>query len=194
MNWPGLAFLKCGQAVDILPVQTPSDEKCTLLICGIRPVKDPLMAVRGWEQANVSGKLKVIGPIIDVEYGSELQQAIKGTDSIEHIPYMEHADLMTELSRAYSTINSSLSEGQSAAVLESMAAGVPVIARDIPGNAIVTDDCGLKFENVDELAKRIQTLYHDGELRQLLGNNAREYIKKHHALEIERDFYRKLFS
>ena len=87
----------------------------------------------------------------------------------------------------------SVSEGQSAAVLESMAAGVPVIAHSIPGNNfIVHNETGLKFNTVDELANCLKTLFANRNSRAEIGKKARSYIQTNHSFDMEKDFYRKL--
>ena len=110
-------------------------------MCGIRPVKDPLFGIECWNHfkglTESEIKLKIIGPIIDEEYGSRVLEAIKQSNQIEHVNYMEHDELLNEIASAYLTLNTSISEGQSAAVLESMSSGVPVLARDIPGRNLV---------------------------------------------------------
>ena len=142
----------------------------------------------------MSGKFKIVGPIIDCDYAKEVLEMISKEDTIEYIEYMDHPELMKMLGSSYATINSSISEGQSAAVLESMASGVPVIARSIPGNSFIDDQCGLKFDTIDELSEKIRLIFADNQLRDQLGQNARLYIGRHHSFENERDIYRKLIT
>ena len=150
--------------------------------------------LNGWQKANVSGKLKIVGPVIDYDYAKQVFEIIDKDTSVEYIEYMDHPELMNMLGTSYATINSSISEGQSAAVLESMASGVPVIARNIPGNSFIDDQCGLKFDTIDEMSEKIRLIFDDNQLRDQLGQNARSYIDKHHSFENECELYRKLIS
>ena len=41
-----LEFIKCQQAVRLQPIQPTNEDKFILLVCGIRPVKDPITAIK----------------------------------------------------------------------------------------------------------------------------------------------------
>ena len=41
-----LQFIKCQQAVRLQPIQPTNEDKFILLVCGIRPVKDPITAIK----------------------------------------------------------------------------------------------------------------------------------------------------
>ena len=115
--------------------------------------------------------------------------------------------MMDILSSSFLTLNSSESEvsltlyhkaaiigfqGQSAAVLESMSYGVPVLAHDIPGNSFIVDEkTGLKFSSEDEFATKLATLLQSEKRRDEIGMNAYFYIKENHSTDNEGDFYRK---
>lgn len=90
----------------------------------------------------------------------------------------------------------SLSEGFSLAYLEALAAGLPVIASDIPENREVDPDsrATLFFEtgNPRALAERIEKLATDANLRQELGKHARPLVRRYRADEVGPVFYKAL--
>jgi glycosyltransferase involved in cell wall biosynthesis len=90
----------------------------------------------------------------------------------------EPADVAVELSAAQFAIHPSLTEGLSNAILEELAAGLPVVALDIKANAqVITDgEEGLlvKAEDVDALASAIDLLARDVRLRSRLSAKARD--------------------
>ena len=78
-------------------------------------------------------------------------------------------------------------EGQSNAVLEAMAAGVPVVATDIPGNRdlVVPEETGYLVPVGDraEFARKSTWLFDDEPLRQRMGAAGRERIITHFTVE-----------
>jgi glycosyltransferase involved in cell wall biosynthesis len=78
-------------------------------------------------------------------------------------------------------------EGQSNAIMEAMAAGVPVIATDIPGNRdlVVDGETGYLVPLSDriEFARRTTWLFDDEALRRRLGDAGRQRILTHFTVE-----------
>jgi glycosyltransferase involved in cell wall biosynthesis len=80
----------------------------------------------------------------------------------------------------------SASESLSNVILESMAAGVPVVASNVGGNPeLVAGDRGILFapENVDEAVAAIETLLRDPARRAELGINARRFAQENFSAE-----------
>ena len=74
-----------------------------------------------------------------------------------------------------------------------MSYGVPVLARDIPGNSFIVDEkTGLKFSSEAEFTTRLEKLLQNEKRRDEIGMNGYFYIKENHSTEIEGDFYRKM--
>ncbi|OPZ68102.1 MAG: putative glycosyltransferase EpsD [bacterium ADurb.Bin478] len=74
----------------------------------------------------------------------------------------------------------SLSEGFSNAILEAMAAGVPVIATTVGGNgeAVIPEETGLLVAPADRdaIAAAVQRLYHSPSLAAAMGTRGRQRI------------------
>lgn len=70
--------------------------------------------------------------------------------------------------------------------LESMAAGVPVVASDrgLEGMAVENPLRALRANTVEEYVKAISRLFEDANLRRILSQNGRDYIENHHTWEI----------
>ncbi|XP_035768987.1 glycosyltransferase 1 domain-containing protein 1 isoform X2 [Neolamprologus brichardi] len=111
-----------------------------LLVCGLRRVKDPLYLVEvfsKWHCENLLNVLVIIGPKIDPVLSAEVETVVKRTAGVFLAQERCQQELHAAMKRCFAVVNSSVSEGMSAAILEAIDLGVPVLARNIPGNAAV---------------------------------------------------------
>lgn len=78
-------------------------------------------------------------------------------------------------------------EGQSNAILEAMATGLPVVASDIPGNRdlVIPDETGFLVPVGDRgnLARRTQLLLNDAALARRLGEAGRQRVRSEFSVE-----------
>jgi glycosyltransferase involved in cell wall biosynthesis len=89
------------------------------------------------------------------------------------------------------------SESLSNVVLESMAAGVPVVASRVGGNSeLVSEQRGLLVPPDDEaaLAAAVERLLNDAALRAELGRNAREYAQANFSMKQMHERYEGLYT
>ena len=130
-----------------------------LLPAGLRPVKDVLWAADAVEErvkgiassSTVSSSsspafvLAVIGPSLDAPYASLVAQKARasygaeGARAFTQVPPVARRVALEYVRAAAGVLNTSLSEGQSGALLEAAALGTPVLARDVPGNRALLD-------------------------------------------------------
>ncbi len=93
--------------------------------------------------------------------------------------YLKSADLYTLSSRH---------EGFPVAPLEAMACGLPIVATEVPGIPDILDDYedsgGIRVpcENAAQLALAIKRLLEDKDLRQQMGQRARQRVESHFSL------------
>ncbi|XP_057687496.1 glycosyltransferase 1 domain-containing protein 1 isoform X3 [Corythoichthys intestinalis] len=167
-----------------------------LLICGLRRVKDPLFLVESfseWHSENPQNVLVIIGPRIDPVLTDEVEAVVKRTAGVFLAREMSQPELHAAMKRCFALVNSSVSEGMSAAILEAMDLGLPVVARDIPGNkAVVQHEVnGLLYSSPEEFVHQSQRLLSDHELRERVIRDAKVYVVKHHSLKQERETYQR---
>ncbi|KAL7391050.1 hypothetical protein ABVT39_003448 [Epinephelus coioides] len=168
-----------------------------LLVCGLRRVKDPLYLIEvfsEWHCENPLNVLVIIGPKIDPVFTVEVEAVVKRTAGVFLAQERSQQELHAAMKRCFALVNSSVSEGMSAAILEAMDLCVPVLARDIPGNAAIVQHefTGLLYSSPQEFVHQSQRLLSDHELRERVVRNGKLYVEEHHSLKQERETYQRL--
>jgi glycosyltransferase involved in cell wall biosynthesis len=104
----------------------------------------------------------------------------------EHINFLgDQRDVPSMLSAGDMYVSASYSEGLSMALLEAMAAGLPILATDV-GDApvLLADGRGVLLSPKDEslLAEKMYDLINQSpEMRRSMGEKARSYVEKNHS-------------
>ncbi|XP_044245733.3 glycosyltransferase 1 domain-containing protein 1 isoform X2 [Ursus arctos] len=135
-----------------------------LLVCGLRQVKDPLYLVDAfseWHREEPNVYMVIVGPEVDPVFTREVKAKVKRTAGVRLLGEMPQGDLHAALRNCFAVVNSSMSEGMSAAILEDFV----------------------------QLAKR---LVREPALEKELVANGREYVRRYHSWQAERDTYQNL--
>ncbi|CAM5161909.1 unnamed protein product [Eretmochelys imbricata] len=177
--------------------QDTENVRLFLLICGLRRVKDPLYLVdvfSEWHRREPHIHLVIIGPAVDPQFTSEVNEKVNRAPGVHLLQEIPQDDLHAAVKRCFAVVNSSISEGMSAAILEAMDLDVPVLARNIPGNAAIIrhKDTGLLFTDPQEFVQLSKSLMNDPSLERKIVTKAKAYVKKHHSWECEREAYQNL--
>jgi len=129
---------------------------------------------------------------------SEIEKTIQKynlKDKIRIVGNMENVSDYLKISDIF--IHSSKGEGCSNAILEAMAAGLPIIASNTGGTSeIVTKDNGFLFEyqNVNELQKQLAWCMENKEKCKKLGEHSLNAIKKHFTISRMMENYYKIIN
>jgi glycosyltransferase involved in cell wall biosynthesis len=117
-------------------------------------------------------------------------------ERIRFIPFLPKSKYRDYLSKCSIFVLPSMAEAFGVVIIEAMASGKPVIARNIIGpRDIVTHDYnGFLFQTVGELKKYIQLLLSDKALRMKLGSNARNTVEKKFTFKKIATKYLKLYD
>ncbi|XP_076722516.1 glycosyltransferase 1 domain-containing protein 1 isoform X2 [Callospermophilus lateralis] len=168
-----------------------------LLICGLRQVKDPLYLVDAfseWHQEEPNVYLVIVGPEVDPVFTREVKARVKRAAGVRLMGEMQREDLHAALRNCFALVNSSVSEGMSAAILEAMDLEVPVLARNIPGNAALVKHgvTGLLFADPQEFVQLAKRLIRDPALEREIVAQGRAHVQRHHSWQAERETYQHL--
>jgi glycosyltransferase involved in cell wall biosynthesis len=129
---------------------------------------------------------------------SELERQANELGIGEQVRFLgDRRDVPSILASLDITVLPSASESLSNAILESMAAGVPVIANQVGGNIeLLANDRGILLppNDLDAFAAAIEKLAADTPLRESLGRNARKFAQENFTVEQIRKRHEQLYS
>ncbi|KAL4660418.1 glycosyltransferase 1 domain-containing protein 1 [Arapaima gigas] len=170
-----------------------------LLVCGLRRVKDPLYLVEAfseWHRKEPSVVLIIIGPKRNMWMAglTLLSWHFHRVMGVFLAQERSREDLHAILQHSFALVNSSVSEGMSAAILEAMDLGVPVMVRNVPGNAAIVhhEETGLLYSSPQEFVDLSKRLLRDRCLLERLVRNGKQYTEECHSISKERRAYQKL--
>ncbi|NWY38104.1 GL1D1 protein, partial [Sylvia atricapilla] len=171
-----------------------------LLVCGLRRVKDPLYLVEvfsEWHRKDPSVHLGIIGPAVTLCVPltpSPVCVCVCRAPGVHVLQELPQEELHAALRACCALVNTSTSEGMSAAILEAMDLDIPVLARNIPGNAAIIQhkETGLLFSSPQEFVALSKSLMNDPILEKEITARAKAYVRKHHSWEGERRTYQNL--
>ncbi len=158
---------------------------------GIRKVKNVPVAISmlaSLYECNPRIRLWIVGPVIEKEEGNRVLKLIEqNAHWVRYLGQIPHREMGGIYRCADVVINTSLSEGQSSAILEAMAMGIPVIGSDIAGNRsiICHGKTGFLYRDERQFSQVASRLMESIELRKIVGLSGKEYVKNHHQVEKE---------
>jgi len=131
--------------------------------------------------------------------GSKLKKKIRDLGIDEHVRFLgQRRDVPELLQVSDIGLLCSHEEGFSNALLEYMAAGLPVVATNVGGNAeaVIDGVTGLLVpaKNPDALARAILRLVHDPAARQGMGTAGRTRVQQNFSLETCLNGYEVLYQ
>ena len=164
---------------------SPQDGKYILFVGSIerRKALDVLIDALAQLRSKTEGTapvLVIVGPVTEPQYGVGLRQHIADLglkDSVQFRGFLLPGELAGVYAGASLLVLSSLEETAPACITEAMAAGLPVVATRVGGVSYMVSngETGFLVEpgDVETLAARIETLWHDPELRKQMGNRSK---------------------
>lgn len=174
-------------------------EPALLLPSGLRAVKDVFFLIEeiAWLQKKYP-KLQflIAGMVLDENIYETLKQYIEKYSWIHFLENVPIENMVSLYKWAHIVLNTSISEGQSSAILEAMQTGCVVLARNNPGNASIIEDGinGYLFNDGNEFLEKIELVLTEHEKAQWIIDNAKNYVQTNHFFEDEIGAFMKLYQ
>jgi glycosyltransferase involved in cell wall biosynthesis len=157
---------------DLLP------DNYVLFLGRFSPEKNCHLLIEAFEHLHTDMKLVLAGGSSHSDaYANRLRR--HESEQIRFLPWVSGRDLEELVSNAALFVLPSELEGLSLALLDAMAAGVPVLTSDIPENREVVEGAGFTFRRGDQtdLERMLDLLVHDPGLRRQSAVRGRERIQ-----------------
>lgn len=177
--------------VDRNPPATGSRGIC---VANISPWKNQVALIDACRQLLDSGVCELVfaGSLPpEHPYTAEFEARLRDVPRIHHLGFLTGSQIRTETDQCGFLVLPSLQENCPMAILEAMAAGVPVAAANVGGvpDLIHDGETGLLFDprNPDDIRRQVGSLAANAELRRRLGENAkREALRRFHPRVVAR--------
>ena len=175
----------------ISPSKKEPDSFLFFLPAGIRKVKNIPAAISMLHDLSLRYpqlRLWLVGPVLEEAEGKIVLDLVsRHKDWIRYLGQVPHEDMAAVYHQADVVLNTSLSEGQPATILEAMGYAVPVLASDIPGNSsiISNGETGFLYKNRNEFLDYAEKLMNNNKIRESIGHSAKAYVRQHHSSERE---------
>jgi glycosyltransferase involved in cell wall biosynthesis len=169
------------------------------------PIKDVMTLIKAFkivinDMQNV--KLYLIGPTDeDPEYYKQCNNLIKLLKLDDRVVFTGRVDVSEYLRKIDIFALTSISEGQPLTILESMAAGIPVVATNVGGCSEMIeknkyeDACGIitKLASPNETAAAFIKLLKDPVMRNNMGENGMKRVKRAYSKQMVIDSFKNFY-
>jgi glycosyltransferase involved in cell wall biosynthesis len=172
------------------PWKIPPSNVVFLHPAGIRPVKGNLELLHMFEKvAGAGGSVLIFcGPVLDDDYGRRFFKALEECPWAMHIGEVPVDAMPSVLQAADVVVNNSLSEGFSNILHEAACLGVPILARDIPGNLVAFEPerQGWLYHSPEDFVRQAIHLAKHPEVRHRLSRPMTPRPLEEEALQLEK--------
>jgi len=164
------------------------DSFYVISIARLVKIKDHKTLIRGFRKVAEREKRAMLLILGDGPMRGELEGLTREMGLEDRVRFMGHQDNISQwLSISDVSVLSTHIEGFSSTILESMAAGIPVIATAVGGNLEAVQDGVTGYltphEDGGAITDRLLELMSDPSLRQRMGQKARELVRDRFSIE-----------
>jgi len=174
------------------PTNTPTDQRTFKVLYAGRfdPIKAIPLGIRAFAKFNKKYPDSIFDIIGDGPEKKRIEREIEKADirdNVNMISWLPREELVKRMREADVFLFPSLRDGGGAVVVEAMASGISVICLDLAGPGFhIQNRWGIKIEArnpeyvVIEMAKALEKLYLNPELRKQMGANARRRAEEYY--------------
>jgi len=180
--------------------QSECKGKDILWLARISPEKRPFESLRIMKEVVKSipdARLHIVGASAKPEYEKKLKKAVSRMGLSKNVLlYGAQTDVMQYYYNASVFLMTSVFEGFSMTLQESMLAGLPVVMYDLPYLTITKDNPGIisvSQEDAIAASSAIVELLSDGRKRKKIGNAARKFIEQYRDYDFK-GIWKKIFD
>ena len=199
-KWQGKTYLFPVNGISkedldlLLKFEKKGNNKFKVLSAGkLLPIKGFSLAIKAFKFFSdkvPETELEIIGDGPELPRLKNLSQKLKIQNKIKFKKWMQRNEFLKELTNCDVFLFPSLRDGGGQVVVEAMAAQKPVVCLDIAGPGFhISDEWGIKIKPsfpkkaIQEMAKALERLYFDKELRARLGKKARKKAEEFYHWE-----------
>lgn len=185
-------------------IENKSDKFCVLSAGKLIKIKGFDLSIRAFKAFNdkvPNAKFIIIGEGPELKHLKKLADDLKLGEKIVFESWIPREKLLHKMSTCSVFLFPSLRDGGGNVVVEAMAVGVPVVCFDLAGPGFhINDSCGIKIKPDDpkqavyDMAKALEKLYFNKELRDKLGRGARERAEREYNWEKLGDKLNKIYK
>lgn len=177
----------------------PKGYPAILLPAGLRKVKDIFFLMdelRILKKKYLHLQFVIAGVVLDEKIYEKLRTYIKKYAWVHFFENVPLEKMVSLYEWADVVLNTSISEGQSSALLEAMDRGCIILGRNNPGNASMIHDGinGFLFEDGHDFLKKFESILNDDAQAETIIENGKSYVWANHRFEDEIVAFIKLYE
>jgi glycosyltransferase involved in cell wall biosynthesis len=180
-------------------VNVPIGYPNLLLPAGLRPVKDVLFVMENIIKLKVGFpnlQFTIVGTVLDDNVHKQVQEVVERYPWVRFINDVPLAKMPSYYNWADAVLNTSISEGQSSAILEGMYFEKVIFARKNEGNvSIVTDnENGFLYDSPVAFQEKFRHVFSSADKGKQISLHGKRYVEKHHNHKEEIKKYLHLYE
>lgn len=166
-----------------------------LYVSRLEPENNAAMVIEAFRKVKTGKKLMIVGdaPYAD-DYKRQLHELAEGDERIIFLGFVFGKGYKSLQQNAYVYVHATEVGGTHPALIEAMGYGNCVLAYSTPENAEVIGNAAIAYDNVDDLADKLQGLVDDTSSVEATRQLAQAHVRENYSWDAIADAYLELFN